>query len=51
MNDEKIYPTSVRLPASLKAELEEIARKERRALSNLIVVILEKYVEEHKDIS
>ena len=33
---------------STKHELEEIAKKEGRSLSNMINYILNKYIEEHK---
>ena len=45
---EQIYPTSVRLPAQLKADLEEIAKTEHRSISNMSLVIVEKYINEYK---
>jgi len=41
-------PTSVRLPAKLKAELEKVAKEERRPVSPLIVYILECWLRDRK---
>ena len=48
MSDEKVLPTSIRLPQSLKNDLEVIAKRERRSLNNLIVGMLLDAVEQDK---
>lgn len=49
MNDtERVLPTSIRLPQSLKDDLEVIAKRERRSLNNLIVGMLLDAVAEDK---
>lgn len=40
--------TQLTLPKELKAELEDIAKDERRSFNNLVVKILEDYVSENK---
>lgn len=40
----------IRVSKELRDELEEIAQKEQRPLSNLIRLILTKWIEEHKQI-
>lgn len=37
--------TNVTFPIALKEKLEEIAKKENRSLNNLIITILQKYVD------
>ncbi len=46
---EKVYPTSIRLPEDLKSRLEELAAKEHRSLSNLIIAILYERVEQEEE--
>jgi predicted transcriptional regulator len=41
-------PTTVRIPAEIKSELEEIANKERRSLNAQIVVALAEHIANHK---
>jgi hypothetical protein len=51
MVDEKerrVTPVGIRLPPSLKATLEEIARKERRSLASLVQIILEEWLSARK---
>ncbi len=47
---EKDYqkPTSVRIPTGLKKDLEEIAEKQGRSLSNLILYYLREAVKKDK---
>lgn len=40
--------TQLTLPKELKAELEDMAKDERRSFNNLVVKILEDYVSENK---
>ena len=40
---------TLRMKASLRIDLEKIAIKESRNLTNLITMVLKKYVEEYKD--
>ena len=40
--------TTIRLEPELKRELETIARREKRSLSNLIALILSEYIERQK---
>jgi hypothetical protein len=42
--ERRVTPVGLRLPPSLKATLEEMARKERRSLASLVQIILEDYV-------
>jgi predicted transcriptional regulator len=46
--ERRVTPVGIRLPPSLKATLEEIARKERRSLASLVQIILEDWVAKHK---
>lgn len=39
---------SLTIDKEFKAELQKVATKERRSLNNLIIVALEKYLEEYK---
>lgn len=41
--------TSFRIPEEIKEQLQEIARKQDRSLSNLIILILKEYLENKKD--
>lgn len=41
--------TSFRIPEEIKEQLQEIARKQNRSLSNLIILILKEYLENKKD--
>jgi len=41
--------TSIRMPAPLREALEKLAKQEGRALSNLIINILNKYLGEKKN--
>lgn len=49
MDKEKVYPTSVRLPDSVKVELEKICERDTRSLSNLILLACKEYIRNHKD--
>lgn len=40
--------TQLTLPKELKAELENMAKDERRSFNNLVVKILEDYINENK---
>jgi hypothetical protein len=42
-------PTTVRIPAEIKSELEKIANKERRSLNAQIVVALTEHIESRKN--
>jgi hypothetical protein len=42
--ERRVTPVGLRLPPSLKATLEEMARKERRSLASLVQIILEDFV-------
>lgn len=44
----KDNPTSVRLPKETKAALKEIAKKENRALGNLIIKIVQDFIKKYK---
>ena len=46
---EKLYPTSVRLPESVKVELEKIADPETRSLSNAILLAVKEYISNHRE--
>jgi len=46
---EKLYPTSVRLPESVKVELEKIADRETRSLSNTILIAVKEYISTHRE--
>lgn len=46
----KLPRVGVYLKPELKADLEEVAEKEQRSLSNLIAVILQRYIDELKGI-
>lgn len=41
--------TSFRIPEEIKEQLQEIARKQDRSLSNLMILILKEYLENKKD--
>lgn len=41
--------TSFRIPEEIKEQLQEIARKQNRSLSNLMILILKEYLENKKD--
>lgn len=41
--------TSFRIPEEIKEQLQEVARKQDRSLSNLIILILKEYLENKKD--
>ncbi len=45
MNKDVIY---IRIDEDLKKELDMIALEEQRSLNNLVVLILSKWIEEHK---
>lgn len=47
MEKEKTVSTSIRIPESLKAELERLAQCEDRTLNNLMLVALREYVRNH----
>lgn len=40
--------TNITFPDELKEKLEEIAKKENRSLNNLVITILQKYVESNE---
>jgi molybdopterin-guanine dinucleotide biosynthesis protein A len=44
----KTHPISIRFDPELRAELEKIAQRENRKLSNLVETILRQYVEAQK---
>ena len=46
---EKLYPTSVRLPESVKKELEKIADRETRSLSNTILLAVKEFISNHRE--
>ena len=46
--ERRVTPVGLRLPPSLKATLEEMARKERRSLASLVQIILEDFVASKK---
>lgn len=46
MNKDIIY---VRIDEDLKKELDMIALEEQRSLNNLVVYVLTKYIESHKN--
>lgn len=48
MNTVTYKVLNIRVPADLVAELQVLARADARSLTNLITVVLRKYVEEHK---
>lgn len=37
--------TNITIPKDLKAKLEEIAKKENRSFNNLVITVLQKFVE------
>ena len=41
--------TSFRIPEEIKEQLQEVARKQNRSLSNLMILILKEYLENKKD--
>ena len=41
--------TSFRIPEEIKEQLQDIARKQDRSLSNLMILILKEYLENKKD--
>ena len=41
--------TSFRIPEEIKEQLQEVARKQDRSLSNLMILILKEYLENKKD--
>ncbi len=41
--------TNITIPIELKNRLEEIAKKENRSFNNLVITILQKYVEGGSD--
>ena len=47
--EEKNYVVSVRIPESVKHDLETICDKESRSLSNLILVACREYLTNHAD--
>jgi len=47
-NGSKNIATFVNLPDNLRKELREIAKKERRSLSNVLVVAAEQLIERKK---
>ena len=46
-NNVKYSPFAVRLPSDLRQKLEEKAKEESRSLSNLIVKILQEWIEDN----
>ena len=46
---ERLYPTSVRLPESVKIELERIADRETRSLSNTILLAVKEFISNHRE--
>lgn len=45
---EKTIPTTIRIPESLKHDLEKKAASGNRSLNNLINIILQLYIKENK---
>ncbi len=41
--------TTITIPKELKANLEEQAKKDHRSFNNLIITVLEKYIEDEKN--
>ena len=41
---------TLRMPASQRFELEQIASKESRTVTNLINMVLKQYIEEYKNV-
>lgn len=46
-NKEKTIATTVRIPESLKRDLEQIAARQERSLNNQMLVALREYVRNH----
>ncbi len=46
--DEEMYSIGIRIPMSLKREIEKLARQERRSLNQEIIRLLERGVEIEK---
>lgn len=46
--EKKLNPINVRLSDSMRAELQEIAQSENRTLSNLIVTVLQQWIDERR---
>lgn len=44
---EKTTPTTIRIPETLKHDLEILAKNDNRSLNNLINIILQTYVRQH----
>lgn len=40
--------TNITIEKELKAKLEELAKKENRSFNNLVVTILQKYIDDQK---
>ena len=49
MEKERMFPTSVRLPESIKNELERIADRDTRSMSNVILLACKEYIKNHQD--
>lgn len=41
--------TNITIPKDLKVKLEEIAKKENRSFNNLVITVLQKFVEDAAD--
>lgn len=50
MDKEKTTVTSIRLPLSLKKDLEELAHQDDRTLNNMMVIALRNYVRQNKKV-
>lgn len=48
MKETKVRSNLV-IEKELKLEIEKIAKKENRSFNNMLVTILQKYVDEHKE--
>jgi predicted transcriptional regulator len=46
-NTMDVAPTSIRIPRDLRDQLEKIAKEQRRSLSNLVLLVLEQFVERY----
>ena len=46
-NTMDVAPTSIRIPRDLRDQLEKIAKEQRRSLINLVLLVLEQFVERY----
>lgn len=50
LNSKESINFTLRMPAEQRIELERIAQKEDRTVTNLINMVLKKYIEEYKSV-